>query len=66
LSFGDADATAYGLPIASPSLEGGTGIGEIGYAFYKEDNPFTADINLSGFTGEREGFGAKVDLNWKF
>jgi hypothetical protein len=63
---GDADATTYGLAIESPSLEGGTGIGEIGYLFQRDGSPFTADINLSGFTGEREGFGARVDLNWVF
>jgi hypothetical protein len=56
----------FGLPIVSPSLESGTGIGELGYIFAQDDSPFSADINLSGFTGEREGFGARVDLNWAF
>jgi hypothetical protein len=63
---GDANAAAYGLPIAAPSLEGGTGIGEIGYMFNDPSSPFSADVNLSGFTGERDGFGARVDLNWAF
>jgi hypothetical protein len=63
---GGVHATAYGLPIDTPSLEGGTAIGEIGFAYQKSGSPFSADFNVSGFTGQREGFGAKMDLNWEF
>ncbi|MDR1133369.1 MAG: autotransporter domain-containing protein [Synergistaceae bacterium] len=63
---GGVDATAYGLPIESPSLEGGTAIGEIGFAYQQTGSPFSADLNLSGFTGQREGFGARINLNWAF
>jgi hypothetical protein len=63
---GDANAAAYGYAIGAPSLEGGTGIGEIGYLYKKSDSPFSADFNLSGFGGQRDGFGARVDLNWVF
>jgi hypothetical protein len=62
---GDAKASVYGMPIASPSLEGGTGIGEIGFAYKKSpDSPFSLDLGFAGYTGQREGFGARLALNW--
>ncbi|MDR1134233.1 MAG: autotransporter outer membrane beta-barrel domain-containing protein [Synergistaceae bacterium] len=64
---GDANARVYGIPITSPSLGGGTGIGEIGFTYQKAPNdPFSLDLGVSGYTGQREGFGVKLDLNWKF
>jgi hypothetical protein len=63
---GDANATAYGFPIPAPSLKGGTGICELGFTLGKKNAPFSADVNISAFTGKREGFAAGINLNWKF
>jgi hypothetical protein len=62
---GDANATAYGMALDTPSLEGGTAVGEIGFTYQKTGSPFSADFNLSGFAGERDGISGRVDLNWK-
>ncbi|MDR0654329.1 MAG: hypothetical protein LBG12_13630 [Synergistaceae bacterium] len=63
---GEANATAYGFPIPAPSLKGGTGICELGFTLGKKNAPFSADFNISGFTGKREGFAGGINLNWKF
>ena len=64
---GTADATAYGHAIDAPRLEGGTGIGEIGLTFRESPtDPFSLDLNISGYTGQRQGFGGRPELNWDF
>jgi hypothetical protein len=63
---GDANATAYGFPIPAPSMKGGVGICELGFTLGKKNAPFSADVNISAFTGKREGFAAGINLNWKF
>jgi hypothetical protein len=65
---GDADATAYGqYAIDAPSIEGGTGIGEIGFTFRKSPtDPFSVNLNLAGYMGRREGFGGSLEFNWEF
>jgi hypothetical protein len=63
---GDANATAYGIPIPAPSLKGGTGICEMGLTLGRKNAHFTADVNISAFTGKREGFAVGIDMNWKF
>jgi hypothetical protein len=55
---------AHGFDIDPPSLDGGTAIGEIGYVYQKYMSPFSANFNISGFAGKREGFSTRIDLNW--
>jgi hypothetical protein len=63
---GDAAATTYGIyPIDAPSMEGGTGIGELGFTYRKSPaDPFSLDLNLSGYTGQREGVSGRLEFNW--
>jgi outer membrane autotransporter protein len=65
---GDADAAAYGrYAIDAPSLEGGTWIGEIGFTYKKSPiDPFSLDLNVSGYTGQREGASGRLEMNWAF
>ena len=65
---GDADAAAYGrYAIDSPSFGGGTGIGEIGFTYQKSPtDPFSLDLNISGYTGQREGVSGRMEMNWNF
>jgi outer membrane autotransporter protein len=65
---GDADATAYGgYAIDAPSLGGGTGIGEIGFTYKKSPtDPFSLDLNISGYVGQREGVSGRLEMNWIF
>jgi hypothetical protein len=61
---GGMSGRTFGLPIGSVDAGGGTGIGEIGFICGEDGSPFSADFNLSGYTGDREGFGGRVKLNW--
>ncbi|MDR3279916.1 MAG: autotransporter outer membrane beta-barrel domain-containing protein, partial [Synergistaceae bacterium] len=65
---GEVDATTYQYgTIPSPSMKGGTGIGELGVAYMDKANTnFRMDLGVSGYTGQREGFGVKLDLDWFF
>jgi hypothetical protein len=64
---GDANASANGYAIDAPSMEGGTGIGELGFTYQKSPNdPFSLDLNISGYTGQREGVSGRLEMNWKF
>jgi hypothetical protein len=65
---GDSEAVTYGMNIDTPSLKGGTGIGEAGI---RVDNLFNAgrlslDLGVQGYTGQREGVGATGSLKWVF
>jgi hypothetical protein len=64
---GEAGAATYGMSIDAPSIKGGTGIGELGFTYnYGGDDTFVIDLGLSAFTGEREGFGARLELSKRF
>jgi hypothetical protein len=57
-------SNAHGFDIEAPSMDGGTAIAEIGYAYRKYLSPFSANFNLTGFAGKRDGFATRIDLNW--
>jgi outer membrane autotransporter protein len=61
----DVASSSYGFKIDAPSMDGGTGIAEIGYIYRKYKSPFSANFNVSGYFGKREGFGTRLDLNWQ-
>jgi Autotransporter beta-domain len=65
---GDSEATAYGMNIDTPSLKGGTGIGEMGVRMDTLLNTgrLSLDLGIQGFVGEREGIGATGSLKWVF
>ncbi|MDA3089427.1 autotransporter outer membrane beta-barrel domain-containing protein [Campylobacter sp. CN_EL2] len=50
--------------IASPSLKGSTGIGEIGYIF--ENGRFRFDIGAKGFVGRQRGYSGNIGFTFKF
>ncbi|MBO7475616.1 MAG: autotransporter outer membrane beta-barrel domain-containing protein [Campylobacter sp.] len=50
--------------IASPSLKGSTGIGEIGYIF--ENGRFRFDIGAKGFVGRQKGYSGNIGFTFKF
>ena len=74
---GTAKATTYGYGIASPSLRGGTGIGELGLSFSRSSfsgSSFSGrtcaapsiDLGVQGYVGKREGVSGGVQLRWAF
>ncbi|MBP3207543.1 MAG: hypothetical protein J6M21_04675, partial [Campylobacter sp.] len=50
--------------IASPSLKGSTGIGEIGYTY--ETNSIKFDIGAKGYVGKERGYSGNLGVTFKF
>jgi outer membrane autotransporter protein len=64
---GKAGATTKGLAIATPSLQGGTGIGEIGLALKaSKDLPLSVDFGVQGYVGTREGVTGSLQVRYDF
>jgi autotransporter-associated beta strand protein len=67
---GKARATlrvGQGYRLATPDLEGDTGIIEAGFALAPNANqPLTLDIGLQGYAGQREGVTGSVKVNYRF
>lgn len=63
---GDSNMKAGQFDAPEQSLKGSTGIAEIGTVWRSDDSPWRADINLKGYTGEREGFSGMVHLTYLF
>ena len=64
---GNAGATVNGSAVESPSMQGGTGIMEIGLT--KENKTGkgpTLDLGLQGFCGKTRGIAGTVQAAWKF
>lgn len=57
---GVSNAEIHGVSIDSPSLEGATGVGEIGIS--GKTRHFAADLGVRGYAGRREGFDAMLKL----
>jgi len=65
---GEANAAIAGnLNITTPSLEGGTGIFEIGVKVISESNiPLSVNFDIEGYIGEREGVTGNIDIVYSF
>lgn len=64
---GKARATTYGMDTPSPSLQGETGVFELGFDMKpKADGPLTVGLGAQAYTGMREGFGGTAKLMWVF
>ena len=48
------------------SLQGSTVFGEIGTVWGRKDSPWSMDVNLRGYAGEREGFSGMVMAAYSF
>lgn len=57
---GEIDAQMHGFSIDSPSLKGGTGVGEIGVS--AKTGRLSADLGVRGYCGKREGFDSMLKL----
>lgn len=64
---GDSDMKAGQFDMPTQSLEGGTVIGEIGLTYQgSELSPWSLDLNLRGYEGQREGFSGHVQATYSF
>jgi hypothetical protein len=64
---GKISASLNGLPIRSPELKGGTGIGEVGLTVRPSpDIPLSIDLGAQGYTGKREGVTGSLQIKYHF
>lgn len=64
---GDADMTAQGLKASTQSLQGSSVMAEIGFNYQPTpDSPWSFDLNMRGYTGERQGGSFNVQATYTF
>ena len=64
---GDADMTAQGLRADTQSLQGSSVIAEVGFNYQPTpDSPWSFDLNMRGYTGERQGGSFNVQATYTF
>ena len=63
---GDSRMKAGQFEAPGQSLQGSTVFGEIGTVWGRKDSPWSMDVNLRGYAGEREGFSGMVQLAYAF
>ena len=64
---GDADMTAQGLKAPTQSLQGSSVMAEIGFNYQPTpDTPWSFDLNMRGYTGERQGGSFNVQATYTF
>ncbi len=62
---GDADNKVIGYDLSTPSLGGSTMIGEVGM-HYLASEKWSLDLNVRGYSGQRDGFTGSVQANYSF
>ena len=64
---GDADMTAQGLKAPMQSLQGSSVMAEIGFNYQPTPtSPWSFDLNMRGYTGERQGGSFNVQATYTF
>ena len=64
---GDADMTAQGLKAPTQSLHGSSVMAEIGFNYQPTpDTPWSFDLNMRGYIGERQGGSFNVQTTYTF
>ena len=64
---GDADMTAQGLRADTQSLQGSSVMAEVSFNYQPTpDSPWSFDLNMRGYTGERQGGSFNVQATYTF
>ena len=64
---GDADMTAQGVRADTQSLQGSSVMAEVGFNYQPTpDSPWSFDLNMRGYTGERQGGSFNVQVTYTF
>ena len=64
---GDADMTAQGISADTQSLQGSSVMAEVGFNYQPTpDSPWSFDLNMRGYTGERQGGSFNVQATYTF
>ena len=64
---GDADMTAQGLKAPTQSLQGSSAMAEVGFNYQPTPtSPWSFDLNMRGYAGERQGGSFNVQVTYTF
>lgn len=63
---GDANVTAAGFDTGNPSLKGSMAVIEAGIHYAPDNSPWSIDLGLQGYGGQRDGFSGTMQLNYSF
>lgn len=63
---GDSDVTAAGFDTGNPSLKGSTAVIEAGIHYAPDKSPWSVDLGLQGYGGQRDGFSGTMQVNYSF
>ncbi len=64
---GSCESTAYGHPVAAPSFEGSSGMGELGLMMKPtEDLPLSINLGVQGYVGQKQGISGSCNLMYEF
>ena len=64
---GSCDSRAFGHPVASPSFEGSSGMGELGLVMKpSEDLPLSVNLGVQGYVGQKQGISGNCLISYEF
>jgi len=64
---GKARATVNGVSLGTPSLQGDTGMGELGLSLKPaKDLPLSFDLGVQGYAGKRDGVTGSLQIRFEF
>ena len=64
---GTCESTAYGHPVAAPSFEGSSGMGELGLMMKPtEDLPLSINLGVQGYVGQKQGISGSCNVMYEF
>ena len=64
---GSCESTAYGHPVAAPSLEGSSGMGELGIIMKPAETlPLSINLGVQGFVGQKQGISGSCNMMYEF
>lgn len=63
---GDADTYIAGFDVDNESLKGSTAVIEAGLHYAPDNSPWSIDLGLQGYAGQRDGFSGNVQATYTF
>ena len=64
---GSCESTAYGHPVAAPSFEGSSGMGELGLVMNPSESlPLTINLGVQGYVGQKQGIAGNCTMKYEF
>ncbi len=64
---GSCDSRAYGHPVAAPSFEGSSGMGELGLVMKPSASvPLSLNLGVQGYVGQKQGISGNCTVMYEF